>query len=160
MLLFIGTLAYAFSLVQEKNQYLEIRRAALTLSYTATEKGFMTKPDFDEKCGLLKKTAETNRVRFLVTLKRYCKSVELYQGNPGEEYLSPFYLQKFDGVGSGSDNGKTWLWCTSEKIDENAERLFEQPKNAVLLNYPIAVPCPAAADATRGVGLINVVVWR
>jgi len=163
VLLFIGTLVYAFGLVQEKNQYLEIRRAGMTLSYIMTEKGEMpNEAEFDEKCGLVKKTADTNRVYVLVTLKRYCKNVELYQGGQGKDYLSPFYIEKFEGdAGIDSDNGRTWLWCSNyESIENIKDGLFEQPKNAVLLNYPIAVPCPTARDSTRGVGFVNVIVWR
>ncbi len=162
MLLFIGTLVYAFGLVNEKNQYLEIRRAALTLSYIMTEKGVMpSKTEFDEKCGLAKKTADTNRVRVLVTLKRYCKSVELFQGEVGaNNKLSPFYLEEFGGDASTSDdNGRTWLWCSNGEIIQG-NPLFQQPKNAVLLNYPVAVPCPIEKSSKRGVGLLNVIVWR
>ncbi len=170
MLLFIGTLVYAFGLVNEKNQYLEIRRAALTLSYIMTEKGVMpSETEFNEKCGLAKKTADTNRVRVLVTLKRYCKNVELFQGGVGADpKLSPFSLEEFTGDASeDAGNGRTWLWCSNdeeinknEETNKNFEGIFEQPKNAVLLNYPIAVPCPTALSPTRGVGLINVIVWR
>lgn len=161
VLLFIGTLVYAFGLVQEKNQYLEISRAALTLSYIMTEKGVMqSATDFEAKCSLVKKTADTNRVRVLVTIKRYCDSVELYQGGPGKKQeLNPLYLEKFELEAQGSNNGRTWDYCTNaENAEENS--VFPQPKNAVLLSYPIAVPCPAAGDATRGVGLINIMVWR
>jgi hypothetical protein len=161
VLLFIGTLVYAFGLVQEKNQYLEIRRAGMTLSYIMTEKGVMpTEAEFKAKCDLLLKTADTNRVYVLVTLKRYCKTVELFQGGPGEKpELSPFFVEKFSGdAEADSGNGRTWLYCSN---DENvAEGGFQQPKNAVLLNYPIAVPCPTQSSPTRGVGLINVIVWR
>ncbi|NYZ77901.1 hypothetical protein H0N96_00685, partial [Candidatus Micrarchaeota archaeon] len=114
VLLFIGTLVYAFGLVQEKNQYLEIRRAGMTLSYIMTEKGVMpTEAEFKAKCDLLLKTADTNRVYVLVTLKRYCKTVELFQGGPGEKLeLSPFFIDKFSG-NAEEQNGKTWDWCSN-----------------------------------------------
>lgn len=180
VLLFIGTLAYANGLVQGKNRILDTRQAALGLSYIVTEKGLIDKSDEFEKITCedhLKKYALSNQVKFLVTVKRYCDSIQFYyprnSPQPEEAKLSPDYLEKTPTQPapgqSGVLQGHTWTYCTNAK-DAKENAMLAVPENAVVLTYPVAVPCPkvpaagappnSATIPTDGLGLINVIAWK
>lgn len=172
VLLFVGTVAYAVDLVNQKNSYLEIRKAGLGLSYLVTEKGVVTQKSFSEKCPIIQRYGTANAVKFIVTIKRYCTKIIL--GTEASEYASPYYVEKSDAPNKDRDEpGHTWLHCSNVGGDEKElEKLgltqwppptptaIRAPKNAVLLNYPAAVPCPETSSATNGLGMINVIVWR
>ncbi len=163
VLLFVGTLAYANDLVLQKTRALETRQAALGLSYIVTEKGLINnRTEFEKNTcdDFLKKYAVSNRIQFLVTVKRYCKYVQFYypEENPGPEKmrLSPAYLEKSDN----EMQGQTWAYCTNAKNARNRE-LLSVPEDAVTLTYPMAVPCPVTPGLpTNGLGLINVIAWK
>lgn len=151
VLLFIGTLSYAIDTINEKNAYFDVRRAALGLSYIATDKGVVSENVFAEKCGSMKKYGDSASVKFLVTLKRFCTQVSLTNVVSSAE--SPYNFADSESAAS------TWLHCANAELPSNQDYL-PPPKNSVLLSYPIAVPCPFAVSATNGLGVINVIVWR
>ncbi len=149
VLLFIGTLAYVNNLVQQKNDLLEVRKAALSLSYLVTEKGRLESKDFLDLCSFkVKPLASSNQVNFIITFKRFCEGVP----NTPKEKEDAFYLSR-------EETGPSYSFCTSLN-PEPKQGLFSQPKDAVIYSYPIAVPCPKANSPTSGLGQINVIAWR
>ena len=167
VLLFIGTLVYANGLVEGKNRLLETRQAALGLSYIVTEKGLINNRTNFETTACndhLKKYALSNRIQFAVTVKRYCQTIQFYypksSPQPEKAKLSPAYIEKNDA----QMQGQTWAYCTNV-VDKNgnppASGLLAVPEDAVVLTYPIAVPCPLIPQLpTNGLGLVNVIAWK
>lgn len=162
VVLFAGTLALANNLVNEKNKMLETRQAALGLSYISTEKGLINKRDEfkNTMCDdYLKKYAASNRVKFLVTVKRYCDKIEFYYPRDGpdpSEYLSPKYLEENN---DDTSQGRTWAYCTNVE-NPPSSGLLKVPQEAVVFTYPVAVPCRIRGLPTNGLGLINVMAWK
>ncbi len=169
VLLFVGTLAYANDLVTQKNRALETRQAGLGLSYIVTERGLINnRTDFEKSTcdDFLKKYAVSNRVQFLVTVKRYCDKIQFYYpvDNPGpnEARLSPAYLEKTPTESSNSADvsGRTWAYCTNVQ-NPPSDGLMKVPAHAVSFTYPIAVPCRTNTQIpTNGLGLVNVITWK
>jgi len=143
VLLFIGTMAYAASLVAEKNSYLEIRKASLGLSYLVTERGQMNTEELGTMCdSKLRKYGTNSRVKFIVTLDRQCGGY-VFDTDP----LAPY------------DVSAAYGYCSN--LDAAAIVASEiSARSPVILNYPVAVPCPNADSPTEGFGIINVIVWR
>ncbi len=160
ILLFVSTVAYSLSFIQAKNEYLDTRKAALGLAYIATKKGLSTVFEFDDECtNTLRPYAGARGVKFAVVLKKFCRKIALnsypfdwqtYPANPvtGEEEVGGG--QTFEGA-----------FCATEGITRTA---LADPENmplaAVILTYPIAVKCPDEPSVTRGLGMINVMVWK
>ena len=143
VLLFISTMAYAASLVAEKNSYLEIRKASLGLSYLVSARGQMTKADLEAICeDKLRKYGTNSRVKFLVTLNRECGGY-VFDTDP----LAPYAVSAAYGYCSNLDDAA----IVGSEISA---------RSPVVLNYPVAVPCPEEESPTEGFGMINVIVWR
>ncbi|VVB67748.1 Uncharacterised protein [Candidatus Norongarragalina meridionalis] len=143
VLLFIGTMAYAASLVAEKNSYLEVRKTSLGLSYIVTERGQMKKADLETLCAdKLRKFGTNARVKFLITLERECPGY-VFETDPKTTY----------------DPNTAYAACSN--LDFDAIKPDEvAARSPVVLNYPVAVPCPDEGSFTDGFGMINVIVWR
>ncbi len=163
IMLFVGTMVYAGNVITQKNEMLEIRQAALGLSYMVTEKGLIKdRTSFEEEMckGHLMKYALSNRVRFVVTIKRYCGKYKPYyplNTEPDPDlFLSPYFLDKND---ADNPQGRTWAYCTNIE-NPPAGGLLKVPQGAVLLSYPVAVSCPVGGMPTNGLGAINVAVWK
>ena len=149
VLLFLGTLFFVNGTVQQKNELLEVRKAALSLSYLVTEKGSMDRTGLQVVCdSKLKPLGFTNAVNFLVTLKRFCSKIPTTPVDKEDAYY----------VGS-EDDSPAYAFCTSLKPGPKSG-LLPQPKQAVVFSYPIAVPCPKKDSPTQGLGEINVIAWR
>ncbi len=159
VMLFFGTIAFAGSLVAEKNAYLDVRKNGVSLSYIVTEKGFVNELTWDQKCAALTKAADASGMFVLVTIKRFCGPVLFTEQN--DNPLSPYWVG-----GTRDGKGETWRECTN---DEKARALFSdargtfvppQQYHAVVFNYPIAVPCPYSYSPTYGTGLLYLIVWK
>ncbi len=170
VLLFIGTILYANNLVDQKNHELEARQAGLGLSYIVTQTGLIDDPDTfaSSTCEQnLKKYALSNRVSFLVTVKRFCQKLEFFSadapGASGREFLSPLYLERTPvRPPAGRDEllqGHTFAFCTNAE-NPPATGLVDVPDSAVVFSYPVAVPCPQNNLPTRGLGMVNVITWK
>lgn len=160
VLLFTASLLYANNLVDGKNQQLDTRKAALGLSYIVTEKGLIDDAAKfkDVKCeDQLKKYAASTRVNFLVTVKRFCDGIEIYQQNNPDTRKSPYYLEEANGA--NDKQARTWMYCTSV---QNAPRgqVMDVPEHAVAFSYPVAVTCPEGDLPLRGLGMITVAAWK
>lgn len=155
IMLFVGTLAFAGDLVAQKNSLLEVRKAAVSLSYIVTDKGMVTRESWDAKCVALKKAGKANNVRVLATVKRFCGEVVFPDPNqqpPPEPQLSPYYAGESNALRS------TWRYCSD---DWTAGQLpFEKLRYPVIFNYPVAVPCPDESSPGYGPGILNLIVWR
>ncbi len=165
VLLFISTISFAGGLAADKNSYLEVRKAALSLSYIVTEKGFVTAETWVSKKAALEKAAQANNVFVLATVKRFCFDPDFPRAGGGEIVFpetqdspeSPYYIE------TSSEPKRTWLYATNNDalLSANPPVLISTTKrNLVMLNYPVAVPCPNADSPTFGLGMLNVIVWR
>lgn len=147
VLLFLGTMAYAASLVDEKNNYLEIRKAALGLSYIVTQEGSFNAMSFKQQCGTeLTRFAEAHSVKFFVAVEAACKGVTFAE-DPEEVFRGGEEAPERRGV------------CSSERIEEISAQEIQE-RNPVLLTYPTAVSCPEEGSFTKGLGVITVLAWR
>jgi hypothetical protein len=159
VMLFFGTIAFAGNLVAEKNSYLEVRKAAVSLSYILTEKGFVTGTSFGPKCAAIEKAATANNVFVLVTVKRFCGPVVFT--NDAEDPVSPYYYASVDD----RVLGHTWRSCTNNPdvkgFPASGQAFIPSKKSfAVVFNYPVAVPCPGESSPNFGHGLMNIIVWK
>ena len=155
VVLFFGTIAFAGNLSAEKNAYLDIRKAAVSLSYIVTDKGFIDEATFGDKCAALQKAADADNVYVLLTVKRYCGEI-IFTDDP-KSHLSPYYYEK-----NGNNYGYTWEACTNyENLQQRGGAFVPNERSyAVVFNYPIAVPCPDYDSPTFGHGIMNIIVWR
>lgn len=182
ILLFAGTVLYANDIIAQKARALEIREGALALSYLVTEKGYTSDTEFSKACSdKIQQRAGSLSVKFLVTLKRFCNGIPstfdyetVNNVRPPRDHtdLNPYYpdvaktSQFYIPSGSGSSAvGSTWAYCTNDPAvkdyaSSHPDTIMPQPKDVVLLSYPIAVPCPDVDSFTRGLGVINVMTWK
>ena len=154
IILFISTISFAGGLAADKNSYLDVRKAALSISYLATEKGFVTRDTWISKKAVLEKAAQASNVFVLVTVKRYCGEIVFPDKQDSPE--SPYYVEE-----NRVELKRTWLYATNNadlKID--TALASSTKRNLVMLNYPVAVPCPNEDSPSFGLGMINVIVWR
>ncbi|MFA4946587.1 MAG: hypothetical protein WC607_03580 [Candidatus Micrarchaeia archaeon] len=145
VLLFLGTVAYAAGVVDQKNAYFEIRQASLGLGYTLTQRGSLTQMEFDALCGeQATEFARSKAVKFKATLVSRCDG----------------YVYSDDAeFGEWGDEG--YASCDSHGDEEEDYVLSEVAgKNPVVLDYPMAVPCPEAGSNQYGLGSVVVMVWR
>jgi hypothetical protein len=154
VMLFIGAMLFSANLIDQKNAFIDLRKAAVTLAYSATERGLYTAGDFDEKCAVLDSQARANRVFFALTIKNYCSSfidfAELSADEVGVKLLDP---RLPDPANPGL---KCWIGKKDVPPEPEPSRL---PRDAVVFNYPVGVEC-AGDRPHRGLGLLNLVVWR
>jgi len=163
VLIFTGTIIYANQLISSKAKQLEIREGAVSLSYLVTETGFTKAETLEKACDeKVKPRAASLSVKYLITLKRFCDGIpidfkstasELNPYTPETEKTSTFYIDK------STLAGETWTWCSND-LEIPASGLFEQPKDSVLMSFPVAVPCPDFDSFTNGLGVVNVVAWK
>ena len=190
VLLFTGSILYANQLISEKARAIEIREGAIALSYLVTEKGFMEvdvqgNPLLEKTCEeKVNPRAASLDVKYLITLKRFCKGipssfdyndVNRVRTPARPEFLNPYFqagnsnsIEKTNAfyLAKSNDDGETWRYCSNSKEFEDFIKrnpnggLMPQPKQSVLLSYPIAVPCPNVDSFTLGLGVVNVVSWK
>ncbi|MFH1246753.1 MAG: hypothetical protein V1644_00070 [Candidatus Micrarchaeota archaeon] len=146
---------YANSQVDNRNLDLKQREATEKLAYLATQKGFYDVGEFQRICETsLRPYAENSGLKFAVVAKRYCNGIDLNANVYNEDDLITRDEPNPDYV------------CTNEKESVKQDYLTarldstQAPKNAVILIYPLAVPCPDYSSATNGLGTLNVIVWR
>lgn len=174
VILFISTVLYANSLVNQKNAELELRQAVLGLSYIATEKGLLADiKAFDSLCeDKLTKYAVSNQLNFIVSVKKFCQKVEFYSetSSATKQYFSPYYLETFSNDEWEASQGHTWSYCTNQMKDKKlflmktqkylSSPLFPVPTEAIVMVYPVAVRCAVEGIPTNGMGLLYVIGWH
>ncbi len=166
MLLFISTILYANAQVDDRNLDLKQREATQRLGYLATQKAFFGPGEFQRICETsLKPFAENSGLKFAVIAKRFCD-----HNCPGSACQHGINLEtsnifnEDDFISSPEPNLNNV--CTNNKeeirLEYEAARLdrTKAPKNAVILIYPLSVPCPEETSPTNGLGTLNVIVWR
>ena len=145
VLLFFGTLAYAAGVIDEKNSYFEVRKASLGLAYILTQKGRLRQMEFKSLCDTQAVDYACSKgVKFYAALVPQCDGVK-------------FYDDFRDSVTAGSYEPES---CSLTKQGETLDLAEVAKKNPVVVNYPMAVPCPSAGAYTYGLGTVSVVVWR
>ncbi|GEM_PF-1427604 len=181
VLLFMGTAIYTTQKIDERNQYLELRKAGVGLSYVVLRSGYLSDDDFDASCGSqYSDYAARRHVSFLVSLKKYCNYVTLNQSAGGDifsnltNYPPAVDCPTFDpnckplgGPLGISRTGKTCPALNSDsfprvKDSHNALKKVSQsnpPPNFQTFTFPVSVQC--SADGTvKGAGLANIIVWK
>lgn len=163
VILFMTTLIYINNAIGERNSDFNLRRAALSLGYISTQKGTYAINEFGALCNAsMIPFANQQGLYFAVIMKRHCDKID-FGTNP---YFSG-YEQPTKNAGlctnaleekskiqwsalTDSNNPSTDLLSTAQNYG---------PKDTVILNYPIAVPCPEETNVTLGLGMMNVIVW-
>ncbi|MDP3742697.1 MAG: hypothetical protein Q8R15_05260 [Candidatus Micrarchaeota archaeon] len=166
MLLFISTILYANAQVDSRNVDLKEREATQKLGYLATQKGSFQPGEFQRICETsLKPFAENIGLKFAVVAKRFC---DYNCPGPSCQHginLETSNIYNEDDAASSLEPNPNNI-CTNDKEDIKLEYLAARldktkaPKNAVVLIYPLAVPCPEQTSPVNGLGTLNVIVWR
>lgn len=172
VLLFMGTALFTAQRIDERNQYLELRKAAVGLSYVVLNQGYVSDEEFDKACAeQYKDYADRRRISFIVSLKKFCRYVSLDQRvadifSTQTAYPGP-PCNLNDPLCIDSTLSRTGKLCPNPapRIKNSRTGVMQpvsssnQPPNFQTLNFPVAVQCNQ--DGTvRGPGLVNVIVWR
>jgi len=155
VIIFIGTILYANSAYNARNADLHLRKTALALAYTATEKGTLSIQEFQKLCeNSFKPYAAHAGTKFAVVLKRHCNKIDLFNQNP--------FYSNYSGNAGLCTNAvfKSTSINSTPGMAGVSTAIADEVKNAVVLNYPVAVNCPQENSATLGLGVINVIVWQ
>jgi len=157
IVLFTGAMMFAANMVDQRNEFLDVRRATVALAYSATEKGYYDAGTFIEKCGVLETQAKANRVFFVWIIKNYCNTQIDFQALANDPTGGTLLDAEKPSAGL-----KCWIGGlrtpAGVQATEPESGVMQLPKDSVVFNYPIAVDC---ADQThRGLGLMSLVVWR
>ncbi|MEW5955009.1 MAG: hypothetical protein AB1626_00540 [Candidatus Micrarchaeota archaeon] len=157
IIVFIGTIMYANAAFNARNEDLHLRKTALSLAYMATEKGALSVQDFQGLCDKSFKPYATHAgTNFAVVLKRHCDKIDLFNKNP---FYSSYGTDN-KGLCTNVAFKNTALNRTPQMSDDVRSGMRDEVKDAVVLNYPLAVACPEENSATFGLGVMNVIVWR
>ncbi len=183
VLLFMATAIYASQQLEARNSYLEIRKAGLGLGYVASSSAYLPDDAFNSACdNTYKPFASRSHVNFLVTLKKQCHYVDLVHmdifstksGYPPHALLDdpphpgapPGELYYPDPRGSGLPYHHVDLACAGPGIDCSSGQCVEPatrlaPKDFQSFVFPVAIDCaPPDRRPLKGVGFLNVIVWR
>ena len=153
IVVFMGTIAYANGAYNARNADLHLRKTALSLSYMATEKGTISAQEFTELCEKSFKPYATHAgTNFAVVLKRHCSKIDLFNKNP--------FYSGYAGAGLCTNARLAPGLNTTRDLTPGVSAGLSEIKDAVVLNYPVAVNCPDENSATLGLGVINVIVWN
>ena len=141
VVLFIGVVMYANQQVDARNNYLEIRKAGLSLSYLVLSRGLITDAQFNSRCTEYADYAARQNIKAFIALHKSCNYLDL-----NAPVLTP-----------GSDN----LICPSALPVVNGAPLATSnlPSDFQILIFPVAVECDSSG-LKRGLGTVNLVVWR
>lgn len=180
VLLFMSTAFYTTQKLDERNQYLEIRKAALGLSYVALRSGYIGDAEFDAACeSQYSDYANRRNVEFAISLKKYCTYLTLEQsaslpgGGPGNifspvtQYPAGVACPSFDpNCNSAGAVSRTGRLCPNPlplvKSASGALQPISQdnkPVNFQTLSFPVSVQCNSD-QTVKGPGILNVIVWR
>ncbi|NYZ75351.1 hypothetical protein H0O03_03775 [Candidatus Micrarchaeota archaeon] len=156
IVIFMGTIVYANGAYNARNADLHLRKTALELSYMATEKGTLSTQDFRDLCDKsFKPYASHAGTNFAIVFKRHCSKIDLFNKNP-------FYSNYSGNAGLCTNAAfkSPLINSTPSMTPDVGTAIADEVKDAVVLNYPIAVNCPEENSATLGLGVINVIVWQ
>lgn len=177
VLLFMGTAIYTTQKIDERNQYLDVRKSLVGLSYIALSGGYLGDDAFEASCkSQYTDYAKRRAVNFLISLKKYCNYVTLDQ-DKGGDIFSP--ITDYPGVNcpsfdpncnqqTSSQVWKTGKTCPSGKDFPKIKTAgatpqlvshSNKPPNFQTLSFPVSVQCNAEGSL-KGPGLVNVIVWR
>ena len=158
VLLFFVSIGTASMRMDERNNYLSLKRSGMDIAYAAMVKGKMTQSDFDSLCDAsLQEVAKRNAVYFAVTVQDCC--VDLCTRTvaaPGKS----FKICERDSYAPFKTRPDFKI-CTNE----NKVKRGIYPKSFVSFVYPIAIPVLGGATGPYGPiyfkpGIVNVIVWR
>ena len=144
VLLFFMSIGTATVRIDERNNYLSLKRAGMDIAYAAMIKGKITQEDFKKLCdSTLKEVAKRNAIYFAVTIQDCCPDI-----GSGKKY-SPFKTRNDFGL------------CTNEEAINRGST----PKNFINFVHPIAVAIEGGPTGPYGAlyfrpGIVNVIVWR
>jgi len=170
VLLFMGTAMYSAQRIDERNEYLDLRKSLVGLSYVALNKGYISDAEFDAQCtSQYADYADRRRVNFVVSLKKFCRFVSFDQS-----ISSVFSTATNYGVDACNETNpncidsayaRTGKLCPNPPPSVTTRGVSSQigpanlPPNFQMLNFPISVQC--TRDATvKGPGMTSIVIWR
>lgn len=160
VVIFLAAMMYAANFVDQRNSFLEVRKAAVNLAYSATEKGFYDSGQFAEKCSVLQEQAKAQGVFFVLTIKSYCSGFvdfsALSNDKCGGELLS---VESPDPRNPGLKCWTGGMRVPPSGPQGTVPEVNLLSKDAVVLNYPMGVECKSNLPH-RGLGMMNLVVWR
>ncbi|OIO25355.1 hypothetical protein AUJ14_04450 [Candidatus Micrarchaeota archaeon CG1_02_55_22] len=141
VVLFLGVVMYANQQVDARNNYLEIRKAGLSLSYLVLSRGLITDEQFNDRCTEYVDYAARQNIKAFISLHKSCEYVDLN---------APILV-------SSSSN----LICPQTLPTVNGAPLSTTnlPADFQILVFPVAVDCDSSG-LKRGLGTVNLVVWR
>ncbi len=160
ILIFMGTMMYAFNELSARDNYLEIRKATLSLSQVVMQRGYLSDAGFTNACESEYKTlARRQSVRVLITVKKFCPTSPPIHGRGAVDLTQDVFSVTRDSAPYAQRD----LQCSSENKDPNyyADRgKPDFPKDFVILTYPVAVDCMQEPGAVKGIGMVNIIGWR
>ncbi len=168
VVLFVSSLLYANTQVQNTNNQLNLRSAGLSLSYVISQNAYLTSSNFQTDCkNTWQPYAKNLNLKFIIVVKTYCQQGINFTENPF------IYCEDFNSKGSLtkpsafiSNNQMPYYTCysndsTTINVFDNVTGKFYSneigaylPSNAVILSFPIAVNCPTTASILAN-SLIN-----
>jgi hypothetical protein len=159
VVLFIGTMMYAINDLNARNDYLDVRKATLSLSNVVMARGYLPDAYFKGACeNDYTVFASREGIKALVTVKKFCPKAVSGAGplDLGSDIFN---------VGAASDPyAQQGLWCSSEGKLRNyysaTPKPTGYPTDFVVLNFPVAVDCVQSVGNVKGVGMVNVIGWR
>lgn len=159
VLLFFASIYTASIRVDERNNYISLKRAGIDIAYSAMITGKLTQEEFDDLCSAsLKEVAKRNAVYFAVTIQDCCLDLcRQTTAAPGKKGFTICVRDSYAPFKSRYD----FKICTNEELIKRGV----YPKNFVSFAYPIAIPSPGSYIGPYGPiyfspGIVNVVVWR
>lgn len=170
VLLFTGTMVYALNQLGQRDAYLNLQKATLSLSSVVMESGYVSDAGFASACASSYViTANRAGIRALVTVKKFCPKTV---GGAGSVDLSS---NIFDVGPAGTPYAQQGLYCSSEGPPNNGLNYYSScfgssgstatggikcPSNFIVLNFPIAVDCTSQPGNLVGVGMVNIIGWN
>lgn len=158
IILFVGAMLFAANMIDQKNEFLDLRRAAVNLAYSAVERGTYDAAAFADKCAVIESQAKASRVFFALALKNYCnRSIDFAElsNDAGPSGTGKILM---DVTKPDPANPGLKCWIDGPPLGREPEPL-SLPKDAVVFNYPVALDC-RSNPPHRGLGLMSLIVWR
>ena len=160
VVLFIATMAYVWPQYDARNEYLELRKTALSFSYFVANKGFVSDAEFTTNCPAYRDYAARHNVKFVLSLKKACKHLDITSDvfTTTTDYAGG--VPSLAGIAYSA--GKL---CTSGEgaalplVKNNPILKTNLPRDFQMYSFPMAVQCDDA-NSLAGLGTLNFLVWK
>ena len=159
VVLFIATMAYVWPQYDARNEYLELRKTALSFSYFVANKGFVSDAEFTINCPAYRDYAARHNVKFVLSLKKACKHLDITS-----DVFTTTTIYAGGAPPSASAAYSEGKRCTSEvtglpKVAGQPISKTNLPRDFQMYSFPMAVQCDDA-NSLAGLGTLNFLVWK